>query len=554
LDINEKVIVTLREFRNSIKNGEIPIEGEDFFRKVSLLDKKFKREPCYELNVNGFLVDLGWDFRQEKWISFALERLLKYKETVKDNYKLNKINYDIGNAYYWIASLKNRVKYRGFLTGLKKKEKESYDRDKIQTSILLEIDEYSKARRYYNKVFLKTENFYFRAKTNSTNILDTFGRYYESVYLYDHVLQYDSRFGMALGNKANAILYYYYLLPKKYKIPQLLINARDLLEKALEDDRVKNIGGEEAIEGFRNSSEGLNTIIEENNIKILNKSKEKLNKYQRFVLDSNLYLNYHFGFFINEQSLKDNLTPPFLSKRLNESTNENLANYCGFDENIFCSIKQLNQIVEDFVSARYLYYLIICGNLGRVSPDMTEYIYTNDYTRNKLEYGILKTIYTKLFNILDKVANFIFTYYDIHNSEDVYFHNLTDERFKCLVKNKGNRQVLALYSLSMDFQAGYQYNYLKGIRNSITHEYLDIDEMGVNFKDNESKKRIYKENFISDIQLLFEITKSAILYSVLPLEKEFEKVGNADRSKIGMIRILKQSEIYKDLDDDYEKG
>jgi len=560
--VNQNVRQEFDKLRKSFENKEISLE--DFFRDINALDKKFHDDPFYKLNINGMIVNLGKDFKELRLIYFAKERLLDYQADTMEGYRRNKIYYDIGNAYHSIADIK-------FETQIKDLKKNSRGKEVKYMSVLMEIDEYSKAMKYYNKIAPDWTDQFSMAKTNSSNILDKFGRYYESIMLYNRILKLDPNFGMALGNKARAIIYYYRILPEKFKFKKLLIEARDLFEGSLKDERLKNIGGEFAIKSFQNLLNELNKYLSGNKIKVtnnflenlrkwflnlprklivyvsktrirkVNKSLVNLRKYQNFVLDKNLFLNFHFGFNINKNSLKDVILPPFISIKSSGTT----AEYHGFERNIFYAAKHLNQIIEDFTSARYLYFLATIGELNVTTADMTEYMYTLDYAHNNLEYGILKTVFTKLFNILDKIANFLYMYFEIEHSRDVNLNSLTYEKFKNLVKDLNNLQLLALFELSLDFQEGYSYNYLQKLRNNLVHKYLDIKEIeGYEVEDEEYKtNHIYKDKFFKYIQLMLEISKAAIMYTVLALETEWSKIHKQE-GKIGVINVPKQSDIF----------
>ncbi|MBN1467653.1 MAG: hypothetical protein JW924_02925 [Fusobacteriaceae bacterium] len=504
--------------------------------------------------------------KELKILYFALKRLTRYLEDIEGEYQKNKIYYDIGSAYHSIAG----IKYKTRIRDLKKTNGNSIINER---NILMEVNEYSKAIEYFDKVNLDRTDIFFRAKTDYSNILDTFGRYYESIMLYNRILKLDSNFGMALGNKAKAIIYYYKILPDKFKFKQLLVVARDLFEKSLRDERLEAVGGEDAVRSFQNSLNKLDKLFSEIKTKETNqffKSVRKcfqdllhrlislfskirfrrvnkylvnLRKYQRFVLDKNLFLNFHFGFNINKNSQKDIMLPPFISKKTKGDT----LNYHGFERNIFYAVKHLNQIIEDFTSARYLYFLANIGDFDDIISNITEYIYTLDYTHNNLEYGILKTIFTKLFNILDKIANFLYMYFDIEHSRTVNLNSLTYEKFKKLVKDLNNPQLLALFEVAVDFQVGHSYNYLQVLRNNLVHKYLDIKEIdGYEIEDEEYKTNyIYKDKFFEYIQLMFEISKAAILYTVLALETERDKMETQNGAKLGPIIVPKQSDIFK---------
>jgi hypothetical protein len=419
----------------------------------------------------------------------------------------------------------------------------------VKSEDLLDLTEYFEARYYYNQVKYEYDNsdIYSRTKTNSANILDLYNRNYESIILYNKVLKVNPDFGMALGNKALAIISTYILTPNQYKENTLLLLAKEFLERAIENKiSVIEVGGKRALNSFKFHVDKLDKFIVENNINNEEFSKEIKDQYKGFVLNHDLFLNYHFGFAINNNSLEDHIIPPFISNIENSDSEK----YSGFSKKIFYSIKQLNQIIEDFTSARYIYYLVNSSKFEEKS-DITDYIYALDYTRNNLEYGLMKTIFTKLFNILDKIANFLSLYFDINEKDkNIYFYELTGKKYKKIIKEKNNSQLLALYGLALDFEEGHAYHKLRKIRNKLVHEFMDIIELGFGDIEDEKYKdyHIYVDDFKENIQLMFQLTKAAILHLNIALEIEGKKAHENSNGKIGHLAFTKQNDIYNALD------
>lgn len=114
---------------------------------------------------------------------------------------------------------------------------------------LIESEELIKARNCYSRV--QTGHEYIVANTNAASILDSYSRNYEALLLYDQVLERHPDFGMAMGNKAVALKYFFDLSPTGN--PEVLLTARDLLKAALlKPDTIQN-GGRTALMSFRGS-------------------------------------------------------------------------------------------------------------------------------------------------------------------------------------------------------------------------------------------------------------------------------------------------------------
>ena len=532
--VNEKIA---KEFEKLMKKGkERDIEDGKIFKMIGKLDSKFEDDIYYKINIGGIIANIGIERKSIKLLNEAIRRVKDSIENTNNEFSLNKLKFDIGN----IINTKADIKYSNNSDEVKYND--------IRVNILLDLEEYLEARYYYTQVRYDLDNFdtYIRANTNSANILDLYGRNYESIMLYDRVLNIDPDFGMALGNKAIAIIRYYTFTPDQYKENTLLILAKKLFERAMKNkSSIIEVGSERALNSFKFHISRLNKFIEENNIDNEKLSKDIEDDYKSFVLNQNLFLNYHFGFAINDNSLKDNIIPPFISNIEDSDSKQ----YSGFSKKLFYSIKQLNQIIEDFTSARYMYYFVNSSQLEEKN-DITDYIYALDYTRNNLKYGLMKTIFTKLFNILDKIANFLSIYFDMNQGEeDIYFNDLIGEKYKKIVKEKDNSQLLALYGLALDFEKGHAYYKLRKLRNKLVHEFIDIKEL--DFKDDVEDGK-YKDYHISvydfneNIQLMFQVTKAAILYLNIALEIEGERAHKRSNGKIGHLQFTKQNDIYKD--------
>lgn len=402
----------------------------------------------------------------------------------------------------------------------------------------MEEDELVEAMSIFNKVQKSFDDSYLRANTNIGNILDYYGRNSEAIFYYDKVLAVDPNFGMVLGNKAEAIFYYYNLLAEKKKQTEMLFLSRDLFESALDDDRIENQGNKIAVSIFESRLNHLNNIIKSNNLK-RNNTKQVKDKYKNFIFEKNLFLNYHFGLNIcKDCSFKDDIFPPLISNLKEDRKNDNNV----YGERIGYSIKLFNQIIEDFVSARYLYYIV--NSIEDKYNQITKYISTLDYNHNSINYGVLKTAFVKLYNVLDKIANFIFVYFQIEKNEDIYFSSLTKSNFKKIIQNIGNRQLLALHSLSRDFQDGNIYSSLKNLRNKMVHEFIDIKEMDIEtgYDKRYDSYHISPCELNDNLELLFYIIKSAIIYLSLSLEWESKEVMS--KNPVGNLYMWTQKDIF----------
>jgi len=477
--VNQEVMI---EFEKLAQIANIEnCKDELIFKKVNELDLKFGVDNDYSFNIEGVLGNLAYDIGNEKLIKFAIQRLKEKLRLSKAEWTKDKFNYDLGTLILNKADLLNPYPPK--------------------FSNLLEAKEYDEARNFYNNV--NGEHFA-SAQTNQANILDKFGRNFEAILLYDKVLNRNSNFGMALGNKGKALEYYYKLSPSKNKF--ILQIAKDLFMKALEDKNIFEIGGQQAFNIFSERLESISLFLEDNSIKQTFISSFSISSYEEFILKKNLFLNFDFGIVLDEHSFEDSLFPLFLQRiesKLNDKGKSNITS-----NNANNAIKVFNQIKEDYVSARLLFYEWKTKDVSMYDKKVS-WIYTFDFSRNSIKHGILKIVLTSLYNILDKVARVILTYFEIKKpSEDIYLKDLESPDFKNLLIKTENYQLLALHSLSKDFHGKRVYSKFQKLRNKITHNSVDIVEISANENGN-----YVIEDLRNDIIELFLIVKSAILYT-----------------------------------------
>ncbi len=507
--INKEALVEFEKLAQIANLSEI---NEEFiFKKVNELDLKYAADNYYSFNIEGILGNLAYDIGSEKLIKFAIHRLKEKLRISNDEWTKDKFNYDLGTLILGKADLLNPYTSK-FLN-------------------LLEAKDYDEARNFFNNV---SGEHFAPAQTNQANILDKFGRNFEAILLYDKVLIRDSNFGMALGNKAKSLVYYYELSP--YKSNFILEMARNLLVEALHDKDILEIGGQQAFNFFSWRLQSITFFLKENSNNQVANHNFPINSYEKFILENNLFLNFDFGLVQDKNSFEDSLFPAFV-QRLEPQTNDNVRGRI-FSDNVDNAIKVFNQIQEDYVSVRLLFYEWKTKDVSKYDKKVS-WIYTFDFSRNSIKHGILKLILTSLYNILDKVARVVLTYFEIKkSSEDIYLHDLESPDFKKLIKKTENYQLLALHSLSKDFHEKRVYSKFQKLRNKITHNTIDIVEIPTNENSN-----YIIEDLCDDILELFLIVKSAILYTSIGINEETEKENQ--NKVLGQLPITFQDRIFR---------
>lgn len=514
--MHKEIYKEFKKLDDDIKNNKIA--KSDFFRRISDLDKKYNNNPYYFGTIEGVMSNIGADIKDIDILNCAIKRL-------KDKEKLlqpNKFYYDLGNSIFSKAYI-------------------LYDHKDIKQ--LIEIKEFAEARKLFNMVCPDKSDNFERANTNSANILNRYGRNYEAIYHYDKVLNKNHNFGMALGNKARAIYYYYKLSP--YKSLKILNFAKTLFEKSLLDNNLLEVGGKVAITAFNKELVEINGILLNNNFK---QNKEiitpKLSKYHKYVLENNLFLNFDFGYYYDHYSIRDNFFPSFT-----ESTKEKKSDKCSsMSEKIYFCFQLFNQVLEDYVTSRYLLFEAIHSNFSKYDKYVS-YIYTLDYTKNSINYGILKHIFANLYNCLDKLAHVILFYFNIYQPNldniNIYFDSLLHDDFKNVVINQKDFQLLALYNLACDFKQSHPYFIYNKLRNKITHSFL-CTNIGIAYDSKFKSFEITENELIENVKQMFLIVKAAIMYFILYFENS-KIFRSEDVSKLifPMEAILQKDIYYK---------
>ena len=484
-----KTLEILRRF----EADAISKTDEEIFKETSELDQKYGHDPTYAHNIDGVLTNIGKTKKSLCLLYHARNRLLRILLTTKEEFPA----YNLGNALLAIGEIKCSNSFEE----------------------LIRSRELREAREYFS--LIPPGRSFPQANTNLANILEKYGRNYEAIQVYDKVLKKQPTFGMALGNKGKAILYYYNLMSAKD--PDLLFQAAELLKTAIGEKNTIEQGGQKAVDSFRRELNILGSYLSHYQIKRPSQKRplKSISRYQRFCMVKNLFLNSCFNCFRCARGFSDSLKPYFIDKpKIN--SDESSYRDSGYTRKTYYSIKTLNQIYEDFASARYIYFHASTAGF-RHYDSITKYSSALDYCNNTLQYGLTKTTYIRLFNILDKIAHLVYTNYEI-GPEKVYFYNMKSAQIVDLVSKKKSWSLLALHSLAWDFLENEIYHHLSQIRNYITHEFIDIGPFVDNGDDDD---QYYIHHHLSENSLhayledLFLLVKSALMYTMNALYQDY---------------------------------
>jgi len=500
------------------------MDEKDILKRIGELDKKYSTDLDYQQNINGFLSNIGADKKSVIILTCAIKRLqsaikelnsIEEKPSEYPEYNISvmhsKYHYDLANT----ISSKADVRY-----GINPKIED-----------LIEGKEYYEQRTIFNNINPEVAylQLYLSAQTNTANLLEKFGRNYEAILAYDKAIAVEKDFGMALGNKAIALIYYFQLSLQKNMV--LLNEARILLNHALQDKDLEEIGGIAIKTVFQDQIK----LIDNNYFKcdcepIKGIFPSTIDDYEKFVMSNNLYLNYDFGYYYDKSSLTDNFCLTS-TESIEEIEKTHLDKNKHTSKRIYFCSQIFNQILEDFATARCNFYQSLKLDYSSIDIN-TNYISTFDNTKHSIKYGNLKNIFASLTNILDKVAHVLLIYYEIEdydpNDSKIYFANLLAEPFKNVVIDSKNRHLLALCSLANDFNdKKYPYYKYKKLRNRITHSFVNIN-IGSDYKQyNDGNFEIEESTLIENAGEMFQIVKASILYLTLATHETSSKFNGS---------------------------
>jgi len=485
-------------------------------KKFNALKSKYPSSETIQLNEAGFRIDCGTLLKSpyilKKAIGIAKDNL---SNPNYDKFKW-KLNYDIANAYIGLFNLK-KYKFRRYY---------------LKNDLLQKTKEHL---RIASKESSKNED-KLLIYVNYANCLDTLGRHLEALKYYDKALQINSKYAMAKANKAKALTFFANV-SNSYETELYIIAYQDMKEVINNQDLLE-IGGLAAKEYFSTEMKKIEKIFNnhknllDEKIKPL-KSKNSKNEFNNFYFDFNKKNKLFLNFDIAE-----------LDNDFNDPIFINLITKIDDNSSFFNLSKSINEIKEDFLTARYLlaHSQYKQKELKELSQKVT-LVNTLDYAMYNIYTSFLKNSYKIAYNILDKIAFFINDYLKLNMKEsDVYFHSIWELNKKELKKAKSkltikpqiskinNICLYALYDLSLDFKG--EYKLLKDIRNSLTHRKLTIYDSILTDKD----KNFDTRNMGYDLMLkntldLFHIVKSAIIYLICFVQIE-ENKKIKDNSKI----------------------
>ncbi len=354
---------------------------------------------------------------------------------------------------------------------------------------------------------------------NYGNCLSQFGRFIDAIEYYERAIRIDPTNGMAAGNlgieleRASRIM-------GRYRHEYVGL-AYDFLKQALSPKTHLRFGSAQAVRDFQSHLTGLEHFINAHKKPILPPKPAKAHQknpnqkaYIQFCIDNGLFLNAWAGNKELSPGIADDISFGGITTPI--------------DDNHLVPelLRILNEIKESYTTARYLYFLSQNRTDALDNASQTAIYFDNlDYSINGVYTGLCKTAYSRAFDVLDKVARIVNTYFGIGEPKSPFWNIFAEKqslgethriRFiaRKTVGETQNSSLCALADLCIDYfeDAKVDLKTIDSRRNRITHDYLNV-KLHLAKGDNEDNV-IGLGELRRQTKDVLRLAKYAVLYAV----------------------------------------
>lgn len=384
--------------------------------------------------------------------------------------------------------------------------------------------------------------------TNLANLLSRIGRFIEAIEYFDRALDIVPNFAMAHGNKGITLVHYARELYDQGHNSVFLKYAYNELKIALKSDL-----HEDASRVFNErrmwiesilSPEFIDKAFDMHNFSLGGSEQEV--KYRRWCLKNRLFLNPLNDLGSYPIAARDVFSTPNIVVGIREG-----PYYPGY----------FNQIKQEFVSARYLYYDGINMEQSHFSDRDVLLYNTLDYPSYSLAVERVKAAFRMAYSLFDKIAYFLNHYLGLSIRETVvkfrtfwYASQIRKKGLRQDLQQRQNWPLTGLFWLSKDLyenKPGFKESIepdaqeLSEIRNHLEHKYLKLHEdfwSGPYLNNDESSLALadtlafstYRREFEEKTLRLIKMARAALIYLSLAVHCE-EKQRAKERSPDSII-------------------
>jgi hypothetical protein len=508
--------------------------NEDFENNLKKYNELFNLDYS-DLEFNEFLPniarlsDLSNDLRKIEGIDKVIKENEIFLEKKLEDYQSMYIYYILGSTYETLKRLT-------IINDLKnEKDSTSWDFKEYNEKEIIYL---RKALLIHDNLNHPDEELKNRALTNLGNLMCDLGRYVESLDYYERLLKENNSFGMALGAKGMTLYYYASILYDNGHQFLFLKESYQYLKDSLTNESTEK-HAKPVFEKYKKDieseipSEKLNKNLKYLNIKKYFGGSKKEIKYRKWCLENCLFINPLNDLFKKPIACSDVLSLP--NMRFKE------INGIEYSKPYFWGI--YNQLKQEFITARYLYYEGTTFEKNHFSDKERNLLDTMDYSMYSMNIEKIKIAYKNVYSILDKIAYFLYLYFAEEfaelnvNSKTIYFktvwYNKNNHRkFKEFIRKTDTKALLGLYWLSRDIYANNLRNNdeyieclepdaqnLDDLRNFLEHKHtrihmFDYDPKSdklFNEPENIAKDISLKEFTLKTLKML-KLVRNALIY------------------------------------------
>jgi hypothetical protein len=485
------------------------------FLKITDLDNKTADES---LDIILQLTDLSLDEKRDDGLGHALflgEELKKKKLTTE---QLALLNYFLGNAWDNKRKIHPQRNRWGW-------EDDALGKEIICLRLALKEEGFLKLDKMRQCQIL----------TNLANLLNEVGRASEAFWYWNKALKIEPRFSMAHANRAyGSYLFAFDLRFNEHYAIHFMQQAYFHFVQAFKRPQQIHEGAKKF---FLFYFDKVKKTLSENVLKkrpkegslVLDDKNEET--YRNWCLENKYFLNplNDLGPLVN--SAVDDLYLPPITTGIHEG-----PKYHGL----------FNQIKQEFVSARFLFYEGTHSNEVHYSDKSVYMANTFDYPSYCLAVEKVKYSFRSFYSLLDKIAFFINDYLNIGiNERAISFKSLWYEMHKGqrllrdVFVNRENRFLRAMFWLSKDLYEAQgdfgealepEAKALQEIRNHLEHKYLKVHEpeyaifrnpdKNLEFMSDKLAYSILRKDFETKAERMLRFSRAAIIYLVVAIHRE----------------------------------
>jgi tetratricopeptide (TPR) repeat protein len=471
------------------------------------------------------VVDASGDAMDERGLRRSLAWCDAFEERQFDEEaETASLNYFRANAWAWLEQLRYRTEGND--------GRWSWDQPEVEQQILCLRSALGAAGFDRLELGRKCQIF-----TNLANQLNSSGRPVEALEYWDRALSLVPEFWMARGNRGISLAHYGLALHDPgHRESFFLFALRDLDEAARPDPRTKDWGDPAALQAFQTWKGRVEEAIRDVGATAAQLDREyplgrsaSERGYRRWCLQNKLFLNPLNDLASHTVAARDVLSLPDFVTSLDEP-----PVVTGF----------FNQMKQEFVSARWEYYLSIQGDRTHFSDRDVLLYNTLDYPAYGLSVERVKGAYKCAYSLFDKIAFFLNHYFTLGaNPNRIYFRSIWREKngdpihpVRERFRKSENWPLRGLFWLSKDLFDERQAvvtepdaRDLHELRINLEHKYVKVHEMSLRSAREGSRPdpfsdtlaySITRESLESRTMRLLKLVRAALIYTALAMHRE----------------------------------